>query len=485
MAGLLASYGYHVTTDLGQRTECELWVLNSCTVKGPSEESFFNAVEEAQNLDKFVVMAGCVPEGDAKNPRILAAVERGPAVSVVGVNNIDRIVEVVEETLQGNSVTLLGGFSKRNPKQPSLDLPKIRKNKFIEIIPINQGCLNQCTYCKTKHSRGDLRSYSPEEIVARVRKVIQEGVSEIWLSSEDTGTYGRDIGESLPSLLQQIVDVLPLDGSVMLRVGMTNPPYILEHLEAVCRIMRDPRVYEFLHVPVQSGSDRVLRAMRREYSRKQFMHVVETLRKYVPDITLATDVICGFPTETSEDFQETLGLISKYKFPVVHISQFYPRRGTPAARMKRIPSKEVKDRSRVLTQLFNSYKTLDHKVGLVVPVICTDIAADGFHYVAHNKSYDQVLVKPDPELMGKRFMVKIISASKFSLSGEVIPDLKPVASIVPQLEFNQEDALTEPLVVQVRMKEEAVEPSLKLETGLLVTGFALLLLSLCISFYIG
>ena len=117
----------------------------------------------------------------------------------------------------------------------SLLLPKIRKNPLIEIIPINTGCLNQCTYCKTKHARGELGSYPPEEIVARARQSFTEGVCEIWLTSEDTGAYGRDIGSSLPELLKELVKVIP-DGC-MLRLGMTNPPYILEHLDVSLSII--------------------------------------------------------------------------------------------------------------------------------------------------------------------------------------------------------------------------------------------------------
>ena len=117
----------------------------------------------------------------------------------------------------------------------SLLLPKIRKNPLIEIIPINTGCLNQCTYCKTKHARGELGSYPPEEIVARARQSFTEGVCEIWLTSEDTGAYGRDIGSSFPELLKGLVKVIP-DGC-MLRLGMTNPPYILEHLDVSLSII--------------------------------------------------------------------------------------------------------------------------------------------------------------------------------------------------------------------------------------------------------
>lgn len=136
----------------------------------------------------------------------------------------------------GHSVRLLGtkkDVDKKKAGGASLLLPKIRKNPLIEIIPINTGCLNQCTYCKTKHARGELGSYPPEEIVARAVQSFQEGVCEIWLTSEDTGAYGRDIGTSLPELLRQLVQVIP--EGCMLRLGMTNPPYILEHLEVLMK----------------------------------------------------------------------------------------------------------------------------------------------------------------------------------------------------------------------------------------------------------
>jgi threonylcarbamoyladenosine tRNA methylthiotransferase CDKAL1 len=255
--------------------------------------------------------------------------------------------------------------------------------------------------------------------VQRISDVVyKEGVVEVWLSSEDTGAYGRDIGETLPNLLRRIVDVLP--HHARLRIGMTNPPYILEHLKDIAEIMADPRVYKFLHIPIQAASNRVLDEMRRQYTKEEFSHVVEFLREHVPGITLATDIICGFPGETPEEFEETLDLVAKYQFPALHISQFYPRKGTPAARMKRVPTQEVKRRSREMTKLFNSYETLQDKVGKTFTVLCTDIATDQRHYVAHNEFFDQILVPMDESLMGKMFQVRIVEASKFYLMGEVI-----------------------------------------------------------------
>ncbi|KAI0220406.1 Threonylcarbamoyladenosine tRNA methylthiotransferase [Lamellibrachia satsuma] len=290
MAGQLAAYGYTVTED---RLSADLWLLNSCTVKGPAEDHFRNDVMEGRKLSKPVVVAGCVPQGQPKAKYI-------EGLSVIGVQQIDRVVEVVEEALKGHTVRLLGQKKKLGRKigGATLSLPKIRKNPLIEIIAISTGCLNQCTYCKTKHARGELGSYPPEEIIERARQSFREGVVELWLTSEDTGAYGRDIGHTLPELLWKLVEVIP-EGA-MLRLGMTNPPYILEHLEAMARILRHPRVYSFLHLPVQSASDSVLMDMKREYCQADFRRVVDFLKERVPDITVATDIICGFPTETDK-----------------------------------------------------------------------------------------------------------------------------------------------------------------------------------------
>lgn len=181
---------------------------------------------------------------------------------------------------------------------PSLDLPKIRKNNLIEIIPINAGCLGSCTYCKTKHARGKLGSYTGDAILNRQRSAISEGVTEIWLTSEDTGAYGRDINTNISELLKKLTDDLP--GTAMLRIGMTNPPYILEHLHNIALILNHPRVFQFMHICVQSGNDEILDKMNREYYVKDFEQVCDYLMKNVPGITIATDIICGFPGETEE-----------------------------------------------------------------------------------------------------------------------------------------------------------------------------------------
>ncbi|KAG1331107.1 putative threonylcarbamoyladenosine tRNA methylthiotransferase [Cocos nucifera] len=374
MAGQLSAFGYAVTDE---PEEADLWLINTCTVKSPSQSAMTTLISKCKSAKKPLVVAGCVPQGS----RDLKELE---GVSVIGVQQIDRVVEVVEETLKGHEVRILS-----RKTLPALDLPKVRKNRFIEILPINVGCLGACTYCKTKHARGHLGSYTVNSLVERVKIVVSEGVKEIWLSSEDTGAYGRDIGTNLPVLLNSIVAELPPDRSTMLRIGMTNPPFILEHLKEIANVLRHPCVYSFLHVPVQSGSDSVLAAMNREYTVSEFRTVADTLIEFVPGMQIATDIICGFP-------------------------------GTPAARMKKVPSVVVKKRSRELTNVFESFSPYKGMEGRVERIWITEIATDGIHLVGHTKGYIQVLIIARESMLGTSTDVKITSVGRWSVFGEVI-----------------------------------------------------------------
>lgn len=434
MAGQLAAYGYKITEN---SSSADLWLLNSCTVKNPAEDHFRNSIKKAQEQDKKVVVAGCVPQAQPRMDYL-------KGLSIIGVQQIDRVVEVVEETIKGHSVRLLGQKKEKGKRLGGarLDLPKIRKNPLIEIISINTGCLNACTYCKTKHARGELASYSVEELVDRAIQSFQEGVCEIWLTSEDTGAYGRDIGTDLPTLLWKLVEVIP-EGA-MLRLGMTNPPYILEHLEEMAKILLHPRVYSFLHVPVQTGSDSVLMDMKREYCIADFKQVADFLRDRVPGITIATDIICGFPGETEADFKETLQLVQEYKFPSLFINQFYPRPGTPAAKMEQVPAQVKKQRTRELSQLFQSYTPYDHKVGKRQHVLITEESFDGQYYVAHNRFYEQVLVPKQPEFLGKMIEVDIYEAGKHFMKGKPADNGKiHTPSIVRPLQKGEVSGLME------------------------------------------
>ncbi|KAH9516819.1 Threonylcarbamoyladenosine tRNA methylthiotransferase, partial [Dermatophagoides farinae] len=410
MMGILAQNGYQIVQD---KEKAQLWILNSCTVKTPAETQFRNEMKKALSKGKKLVLAGCVAQSDYRLPYL-------KSMSIIGVQQIDKVVEVVEETLKGNVVRYLTVRKKDGRKTggASLHMPKIRRNPLIEIISINTGCLNECTYCKTKHARGKLGSYSIEDIVERAQTAFNENVKELWITSEDTGAYGKDIGKSLPELLDQLIKVVPND--CMIRVGMTNPPYILEHIESMARILSHPRVYSFLHIPVQSGSDQVLSDMKREYCIEDFCTIVDFLKQRVKGITIATDIICGFPTETENNFNETVSLVNKYRFPVLFINQFFPRPGTPAAKMKRVPTLEVKRRSRIISQLFNSYYPYNDRIGHKYRVLVTELSTDKKFFVGHNKFYEQILIAKHQCQLGEWIDVEIESVGKYHMMAKTL-----------------------------------------------------------------
>eukprot|EP01054_Gregarina_sp_Poly1_P004345 Gregarina_sp_Poly_1__4344@NODE_2354_length_2248_cov_252_581843_g444_i1_p1_GENE_NODE_2354_length_2248_cov_252_581843_g444_i1NODE_2354_length_2248_cov_252_581843_g444_i1_p1_ORF_typecomplete_len434_score54_01UPF0004/PF00919_20/5_9e25Radical_SAM/PF04055_21/4e19DUF19/PF01579_18/0_06TRAM/PF01938_20/1e04TRAM/PF01938_20/0_39Imm30/PF15565_6/0_62_NODE_2354_length_2248_cov_252_581843_g444_i19472176 len=392
--------------------DCNVAVLNSCTVKNPSQEGAVNLAAKIIQGGKKVVIAGCVVQADTKIPQF-------KNVSAIGVKQIDKIVEAVSETLKGN---VYFDISSRRDL-PSLALPKVRRNNLIEIIPLSTGCLGSCTYCKTKQARGHLGSYAPEAIVERVRSAVLEGVQQIWLTSEDTGAYGLDIKANIVELLNLIKETIeqtPSKHRVMIRLGMTNPPYIMSNLKALAKILESEHFFEFLHIPVQSGSNKVLLEMNREYTCEDFEKCINELRSSIPNIHLSTDFICGFPDETNEDHQESMNLLEKYKFPTLNISQFYPRPGTPAAIRKRVPTQIVKARSQGMTKSFLSYRTLEPWIGQRALVWFSEISDKSHHTVGHTKQYIKVLVDRDNSLIGTQRLCEFTGCSKWHLLASLI-----------------------------------------------------------------
>ena len=435
MLGILSNQGYEIVDNL---EDSDLTIINSCTVKSPYQAAFLNTVIKSKEYNKHVVVGGCVPQAE----RNLKGLEN---CSIVGVSQIDKIDYIVKNTFEGNTVRLL-----ENKSLPSLLLPKIRRNKYIEIIPISQGCLGSCTYCKTKQARGKLISYPIEQIVKACKRAWENNAKELWITSEDTGVYGRDIGTNLPNLMVEILKYVPKD--VMIRIGMANPPYILENVNQMIKVLNHPNVYSFIHIPVQSGSNPVLDKMLREYTIEEFNYLCDKFIEGVPNITIATDIICGFPTETRENFQETLNMVEKYKFPVINISQFYPRPGTVAAKWKKIDTKEVHYRSKALAELFGSYSNYKHLLNTTQRVWVHDTNEEEKNkeenmMVAHNKSYVKILIPKDEKLYGKELIVKIKETYKWHCVGEII-DKNPEPIVIDYNEYFKDILKQKSIMIQ-------------------------------------
>ena len=199
--------------------------------------------------------------------------------------------------------------------------------------------MSECTFCQTKLSKGDLVSYRLGDIVRQVKTEINEGCKEIWLTSTDNGCYGFDIGTDLPSLVNAVAEI-PDD--FMLRVGMMNPMYMPRIKEELVKSFENDKVFKFLHVPVQSGSDKVLHDMKRGHTANTYREIVQKVRERFENFTISTDIIVGFPSETEEDFEKTVKLIDETKPEVVNLSRYSARPGTEAAEWDQIDVSEVK-----------------------------------------------------------------------------------------------------------------------------------------------
>lgn len=388
MIGYLIEAGFNIVSC---NENYDLIIFNTCTVKNPTEDKFFSRLALE---NKKVVVCGCIPQSGFD--------ERLENYSLVGLDNLDKIVEAVEKTLKGEFVKFL---ERRSFERNNICY---RENKFIAKIPILQGCLGNCTYCKTKMARGNLRSFSMENIINQIR-FVKNDVREIWLVSQDNGCYGLDIGLTLINLLKEIVK---LNLNCKVRVGMLNPNFAYEYRDELASLLMNNCFYKFLHIPVQSGSDDVLISMGRKYNVLEFEEALKVIKAKNQDITFSTDIICGYPSETEEDFSKTIDLVSRWEFIIINVSKFYPRRGTVAASMKLLPTDVVKARSSRLMALVKSQNPLVEYVGKTLKV---NFISDGIGYTEN-----YITVEVDGVKAGEFLDVKIVSVGRFSMKGRLI-----------------------------------------------------------------
>ena len=409
MAGILEAAGFMIVTHVD---EADIVIINTCTVKERTQWNFLTRLKELQREGRCYLIAGCIPSAMPD-----AAFLKGE--SVIGVRALGGIVEAVKERRAGRQVIILderAAFSQVN-------LPYKSRNEVIMIVPIAQGCLGLCTYCQTRFARGSLCSYPVEGIVHRVRQGLSDTiVKEIWLTAQDTGAFGID---SNSSLLDLISALLALDGDFRIRLGMANPEHVLPILDPLLELFTDNRLYKFLHLPLQSGSDPVLQAMGRKYSREDFMTIVNRIRRKFQEFSLATDVIAGFPTETEHDFSRTLSLLDEVRPAVINRSKYSPRPHTAAARLSPLPSSVVRERSRRLTEHVLSISTRENQrwIGWHGPVLI-DLQKQDDSLICRNFAYKPIILPlatlPEPPRLGRIVEVSVIQSATFHLLGSII-----------------------------------------------------------------
>jgi len=400
ISGLIVNGGHTLARN---SSESDLNLIVTCSVKDATANKMIYRIKKLKT--KPLVVAGCLPKAEKKT------VEKfSENASMLGPNSLGKTIQVIESTLKGKKTVAL-----EDTDLSKVGLPKVRLNPTVGIIEIANGCKSECTFCQTKLSKGDLNSYRVGDIVRQVGQEIKEGCKEVWLSSTDNGCYGFDIDADLPTLVDSVSEI-PNDFKI--RIGMMNPMYMPRIRDGLLKSFENDKVFKFLHVPVQSGSDKVLNDMKRGHTAKTFMDVVSSFRSKFPNFTISTDIIVGFPSESEADFAETIELLEKTRPDIVNLSKYSKRPGTEAATWKQVDVSEVRRRSKQVFELSRkiSYENNKKWIGWNGDVLFDERNDEDIK--GRNFAYKPIFVKDNVEI-GERQKVTVTDVTDHSLLGTI------------------------------------------------------------------
>lgn len=393
----------------GETEKPAAFVLNVCTVKGNA--SALKLLREAMSTapEAKLFITGCAPKDFREE------------VSKI---TDKAIYTSLKELLASDCHAPHGARNDaqdfRDHRGARNDIP-LRESPLVGIVNIEEGCLDACAYCSTRLVKGRLHSYPAADIVQQVKSLVADGCVEIQLTGQDCGCYGFDTGTNLAELVQRILDEVP--GDYKIRLGMGNPRHMLRYADSLLKCFDDERVYKFIHLPVQSGSEDILKAMNRKHSARDYIDLAEAFNR-IPRFTLSTDLIVGFPGESERDFQDTLALLEKTRPTVCNITRFVPRPNTPAYNMTgAVPDSIKHERSAALAEAFQQIAAENNSrwVDTTETVVIEKSGYRRGTYIARNAAYRPVAITSEAPLQpGERFTVTITAAEPFALIGERI-----------------------------------------------------------------
>ena len=343
MKGLCLQAGLQITNN---PDIADLLIINTCIVKEPSEKKIEFRISELgkKYSNKPIIIAGCMPQ--VRNEKL-----QNKNLYLLGIHHVKDICKLIRKILESRYEEKEFLTEKFEEK---LCLPKVPARKDIGITQISEGCNSFCSFCIVKKAKGKLFSYPQEDIIKNIENDLKAGAKEIWITSQDNASYGLPEKRKLPELMRKI---LSLKGNFQIRLGMMNPENVLPILPSLIEIYKNKKMKKFLHIPVQSGSNRILKKMNRNYKVEDFLKIVKEFRKQIPNLILWTDIIVGFPTETEEDFEKTLELIKKIKPDRINLSRFWQLKGTEASSLQQLPVQEIKNRAK---KFIKEYEKLKH-----------------------------------------------------------------------------------------------------------------------------
>lgn len=414
IAGILEELNYKSVDDI---SKADIAVFNTCCIRENAENHAFGNIGmlkklKAENRKMIIAVGGCLPQqmGKAENLH-----EKFPYVDIIfGTHNLNKLKDyILLKEKQKKAVIKIEDCD----GSVSEDDKPFRTSYPNAWVNITYGCNNFCSYCIVPYVRGRERSRKSENIIAEVEELVKQGYKEITLLGQNVNSYGNGTDEiTFPELLKKIASI---EGKFRLRFMTSHPKDFSEELAKV--MVENPKICRNLHLPVQSGSDEVLKAMNRKYTSKDYLAKIEILRKYIPDCAVTTDLIVGFPGETEEDFEATLELVKKVNFSSAFTFVYSRREGTVAARMEnQIPEDVSKRRIMKLVELVNSL-TRAHSSnyeGKTVEILCEGFDEKKQMYLGRDEYGRMGYFKSETDAIGEFINIKIQKTNGVSLIGE-------------------------------------------------------------------
>ena len=417
IAGMLVDIGYESASSL---EDADVIVFNTCCIRDTAEKRAYGNIGALKSMkranpDKIIAVVGCMTQqkGGAET-----LAQKFPFVDIIlGTNSLDKLPILVQDKRSRRARIAV---SDDPTVDLTLELPIDRTSGTNAWINIMYGCNNFCTYCIVPYVRGRERSRSITEVIADVKQVLSEGYKEITLLGQNVDSYGNDLndGTSFASLLKKISD---LPGKFRLRFMTSHPKDFSPEVVDVIAASRN--ICHNIHLPIQSGSNEILRRMNRKYTARQYLEIVEYIKEKMPDVGITSDIMIGFPGETEEDFLATCDLVRKVRFSNAFTFVYSPRKGTPAATMEQIPADIKKSRITRLVKLQNEItkELSDEYLGKVYEILVEDVNPKYPGTVCgRTDSGRLVTMKGDPSLIGSFLDVKITKSRSASLFGEIL-----------------------------------------------------------------
>ena len=419
LLGILLAAGYEET----ESEDADLVLFNTCTVRDNADQRVFGRLGRISHYKKKnpamkIGICGCMMQEPSNVERIRKSY---PYVDLIfGTHNLFRFAEYLCEVLESDKrIVELWNATDRIVE----DLPSDRKYPYKAGVNITFGCNNFCTYCIVPYVRGRERSRRPGEILEEVRTLVSQGVKEIMLLGQNVNSYGRDLGDDITfaRLLKACAEV---EGVRLVRFMTPHPKDFSDEVLTV--IADHPNISRHIHLPLQSGSTRVLKKMNRRYTKEQYIALAEKIRKAVPDASITTDIIVGFPTETHEDVDDTIDVVRRVGFDNAFTFIYSMRRGTPAATWEQIPEETKKaEFQRVLTVVQETArKQAERLKGKILPGMVEEVNSQTEGYVTARLSCNMIVHIPgDASMIGRIFNIRLDRCCGFYYFGEAVGEI--------------------------------------------------------------